>query len=415
MHTSSPFPRRHFLQATALAGAGAPLILTGCQTGRRLSANDRITLGFIGMGKQSRGLLSGFIRSKETQVVAVCDVDTTRRNAAKKTVEDFYAKETDRPTYKGCTAYNDFRQLLARPDIDAVVIATPDHWHAYIAIAAANAGKDIYCEKPLCQSIHQARAMVNATRRNRRVFQVGSMQRSSREFRVACELVQNGVIGRVKTVHVGVGGPGVPCDLAGEPDEPGLDWNLWLGPASPRPYNSILSPRGMHDHFPAWRKYREFGGGGVTDWGAHHFDIAQWGLGIDASGPTEITPPANWQTAETGVSFKYANGVEMFHVSENGVLFTGTGGKLFVNRGKIQVTVGSVEKAKFVNKDDKPALAQQLDALEKEFLTQPKLTLYHSTDHKADFLACIPLPAQTPGVPRVHPHPYPLPLGAGAI
>jgi predicted dehydrogenase len=381
--------RRHFLKTSAALGT-APFILPSHVWSAETKPNSRITLGFIGTGKQGRGLMGGFLGKAEAQVVAVCDVDTTRRNAAKKQVEDFYAKRTELAGgFKGCAAYNDFREVLARPDIDAVVIATPDHWHALIAIAAANEGKDIYCEKPLCQSIHEARAMVNAVRKNKRVFQVGSMQRSSKEFRVACELVQNGVLGKISTVHAGVSGPGVPCDLPAETVEPGLDWNLWLGPAPQRDYNSILSPRGVHDHFPHWRKYREYGGGGVTDWGAHHFDITQWGLGMDASGPVEITPPADWRTAQKGVRFKYANGVEAFHVSENGVTFTGSEGKLYVNRGKIQLTLKGAEKAKFLGKDDKPGLAQQLDALEKEFLANTKIKLYNSTDHKTDFLACM--------------------------
>src|SRR6185295_11067434 len=138
--------------------------------------------------------------------------DTTRRENHKKLVEEHYAKAGKADEYKGCEVYNDFREVLARKDIDAVVIATPDHWHAIIAIAAANAGKDIYCEKPLTETIREARAMVNAVRKNKRIFQTGSMQRSSKEFRVACELVRNGVIGKIKTVEVGIGGPGVPCD-----------------------------------------------------------------------------------------------------------------------------------------------------------------------------------------------------------
>jgi predicted dehydrogenase len=392
MTTSHRLSRRQFLATASAAAFSAPLILgTGCQTaGPRLAANERITLGFIGMGKQNRGLMGGFLKFPDTQVLAVCDVDTTRREAAKKAVEDYYAKQTPAGSYKGCSAYNDFRQVLARKDIDAVVIATPDHWHALISIAAANAGKDIYCEKPLCQSIHEARAMVNAVRANKRVFQTGSMQRSSREFRVACELVRNGVLGKISNVQVGVGGPGKPCDLPAEPAEPGLDWNLWLGPAPMRPYNSILSPRGVHDHFPRWREYREYGGGMVTDWGAHHFDIAQWGLGMDASGPVEITPPADWQTAQKGARIRYANGVEVEHISENGVTFHGSAGELYVNRGKFALKLGGTQKAKFIdNKADKPALSQQLDAVEKEFLTLPRVTLYRSTDHKADFLSCM--------------------------
>jgi predicted dehydrogenase len=199
------------------------------------SPNSRINLGFIGCGIQSRGLLNGFLKQPGTQTVAVCDVDTNRRENHKKLTEDFYSK--DGASYKGCAVYTDFRDLLARKDIDAVVIATPDHWHAIIGIAAAAAGKDIYCEKPLTQTIHEARALVDAVRKNKRVVQTGSQQRSLREFRVACELVRNGVLGKISAVTAGFGGPGKMCDLAAEPMEPGLDWDMWLGPAPMRDYN----------------------------------------------------------------------------------------------------------------------------------------------------------------------------------
>ena len=160
-----------------------------------MGPNEAIRLGFIGCGIQSRGLLSGFLKLPHTRVVAVCDVDTTRRENHKQITTDFYSKQSD-IEFKGCTGHNDFRELLARQDIDAVVIATPDHWHAIIAVAAAAAGKDIYCEKPLTNTIHEASALSNAVQLHQRVFQTGSMQRSSREFRVACELVRNGVLRR---------------------------------------------------------------------------------------------------------------------------------------------------------------------------------------------------------------------------
>ena len=385
---SSPhFSRRSFLKSTLAAGI-APLILPARIWSAEVKPNDRINFGCIGVGKQMGGLMSGFLSKPETQLVAVCDVDTTRREDGKKKVEDFYKKQWGEG-YKGCSTHNDFRELLGRKDIDAVVIATPDHWHALIAIAAARAGKDIYCEKPLTETIHEAWAVVGAVRGNHRVFQTGSMQRSSREFRIACELVRNGVIGKVARVTAGFGGPAKPCDLPGQPAEPGLDWNLWLGPAPLREYNEILSPRGVHNHFPAWRAYREYGGGGVTDWGAHHLDIAHWGLGLDGTGPNEIIPPADWEKADSGVKLKYAGGLEIEHIKENGVTFFGNDGEIFVNRGKIKVTVKGTEKASALSKEDKKSLAEQLDALEKEFLADAKVKLTASTDHKADFLAAI--------------------------
>jgi predicted dehydrogenase len=209
--------------------------------------------------------------------------------------------------------------------------------------------------------------MVNAARKNDRVFQTGSMQRSSKEFRTACELVRNGRIGKVKQVIVDVGPPSRPCDLPEEPMEPGLNWDMWLGPAPSRPYNSVLSPRGVHQHFPDWRNYREYSGGMMTDWGAHHFDIAQWGLGMDDSGPVEIIPPED-PKATRGVRYLYANGVEMIHGDSGGVLFIGTEGKILVNRGKFEATPSSLA--------DEPLGANAI-------------RLYNSYSHTKDFLDCM--------------------------
>ena len=382
MHSNRPFSRRSFLKTTAAVSASAPFILPSHIWSAETKPNDQISLGFIGNGTQGRGLLGGFLGKKETRTIAVCDVDTHRRDAAKKQVEDHYAKQND-ASYTGCTVYPDFRELILRPEIDAVVIATPDHWHALIAITAAKAGKDIYCEKPLCQSLHEARSMVNAVRSKKRVFQTGSMQRSSREFRVACELVRNGAIGKIKNVDVMVGGPGKPCDLPTEEMEPGLNWDMWLGPAPERGYNSILSPRGVHKTFPDWRNYREYGGGMVTDWGAHHFDIAQWGLGMDDTGPVEIFP-ADKPNATHGVHFAYANGIEVTHKNGNGIWFYGSEGKILVNRGKFELWRGDQKETKAETK-----LADELDRVEKSYLADAKTRLYNSKDHKADFISSI--------------------------
>lgn len=332
--------RRQFLSRTALAASAAPLFLPARVWAAEGPAkpNNRITLGFIGVGTQGRHLLNSFLPQDAVQVVAVNDVDTTRRLAHQKKVEEFYTTKQDKD-FKGCAEYKDFRDLLARKDIDAVVVATPDHWHAYPVIAAADAKKDIYCEKPLSLTIHEARAMANAVRKNNVVFQTGSMQRSSGEFYRACSLVRNGAIGKVKEVYVSVGGPSRWCDLKEEPMEPGLDWDFWLGPSPMRPYNSVLSPRGVHQNFPDWRSYREYSGGGMTDWGAHHFDIAQWGLGMDESGPVEIIPPDGKDIPK--MVLKYANGTVMYHGGLQGygfgVVFVGERGKVCVDRGKFKV------------------------------------------------------------------------------
>jgi len=384
MSTQTSISRRRFLRRAAVA-ASAPFILPSRIWSAPTPPNNRITLGFIGTGMQGRGLMNGFLGHSEVQVVAVCDVDTNRRLDAANRVETHYLRQADGgASFKGCAVFGNFDELLSQRNIDAVVIATPDHWHALVSIAAAKAGKDIYCEKPLSKSVHESRAMVKAVRKHRRVFQVGSMQRSSREFRVACELVRNGVLGKIDHIDVGVGGPAVPCDLPEERMESGLDWNMWLGPAPQRPYNSILSPRGVHNHYPNWRHYREYGGGGVTDFGAHQFDIAQWGLGMDDSGPREIIPPADWQTAQNGVRLRYASGVEVMHTGGKGVAFYGEDGMVWVDRGQIKVTIGGVS----VEKGDMP-LRDQLNRVEKQFLPDPKVRLYRSTDHLGDWIAAM--------------------------
>jgi predicted dehydrogenase len=384
--------RRSFIKRSVLGGVSActlPTLLPSHLWAAETKPNARVTMGFIGMGTQSRGLLGAFL-GQPTQVLAVCDVDTTRRENARKRVDEHYARQAGRSgSAAACVAYNDFRELIARKDIDAVCIATPDHWHAIITLAALRAGKDVYCEKPLTHNIHEAIEVMKAVPANGRVLQTGSMQRSSSEFRVACELVRNGVIGQVQSVECSFGPPPVPCDLAEEAMEPGLDWNLWVGPAPQRPYNSILSPRGIHEGFPHWRNYLEFGGGMVTDWGAHHLDIAQWGLGMDNSGPVEILPPAT-KGNKNGARLVYANGVTVKHVDGFGVDFVGTDGRVRVNRGKFVLERGGKTIASYVGKaDEDTSLNQQVRKAQAEFLPDAKVKLYVSENHVSDFLNCV--------------------------
>ncbi len=373
--------RRRFLKGAAVASA--PFILPSHIWAAETKPNDRPGIGFIGMGKQMGGLLGNFLH-QDVQVLAVCDVDTTRREAGKKKVVDYY---TANPT-KGaaeCAAYNDFRELVARKDIDLVCIATPDHWHTVQCLAALRAGKDVYCEKPLTHNVHEAVTLMREVEARKRILQTGSMQRSSKEFRVACELVRNGAIGKLQRVECQFGDPGIPYDLKEEPLEPGLDWNLWLGPAQTAVYNSVLSPRGIHNHFPSWRKYREFGGGMVTDWGAHHLDIAQWGLGMDGSGPVEIRPPEQ-ADAKRGATLVYANGVTVTHKDGFGVHFFGTEGEVQVNRGKFTFTRDGRQVSKFTKKEDGSSCEAQVALAEREFLKDAKVKLYVSKGHIPDFL-----------------------------
>jgi predicted dehydrogenase len=366
--------RRQFVHTLAAGAAGLPLLADPLHAAGAKGPNDRITLGFIGVGTMGRGHLAGFLHAPDVQVVAVCDVVAERREAARKMADDHYAARKAKGGYKGCAAHTDFRDLLARKDIDAVVIATPDHWHAIPCILAARAGKDIYCEKPLTHSIAEGRRIVAEVARARVIFQTGSQQRSefANRFRTAVELVRNGRLGKVKVVRIGVGGPAVPCDLPEQPVPAGTDWDLWLGPAPKRGYNEVLCPRGVHHHFPAWRDYREYGGGGLADMGAHHFDIAQWALDMDGSGPVKIEPPAG--KASSGLKFTYANGVEMFHGGPRDCTLEGTEGTVIVWRDGLET---------------KP------EGILKEPLGPGAFRVYPSSDHRRNWLDCVRARKQT--------------------
>ena len=335
--------RRQFL-ASAAAGIAAPVLLgpqMHAQDRQGQGPNNRITLGFIGIGMMGRGHLQSFLGNRGVQVVAVSDVHRIRLQDAVERVHRAYAAERKAGTYRGCESYNDFRELLGRRDIDAVVIATPDHWHAIPAILAARSRKDVYCEKPLSLTIYEARAMVRAARDNHVVFQTGSQQRTefSGHFRKAVEYVRSGRIGRVRTVRVGVGAPNRPCDLAAEQTPEGIDWEMWNGPSPARGFSHVLCPLDIHSHFPAWRNYREYAGGLLADMGAHHFDIAQWALDMDHSAPTEIHPP---ERGDTGLRFVYANGIEMFHGGPIDCRFEGADGRIDVGRGGISSTPAAI-------------------------------------------------------------------------
>lgn len=378
--------RRSFLRSAAMLSA-APFILPSKVWGAAHAPNDRITMGFIGMGKQSRHLVDTFMRHPICRVVAVCEVDTTRREAAQQRVNQFY---TDNPELGSadCAAYNDFREIIARDDIDAVCIATPDHWHAIPTLAALRAGKDVYCEKPLTHNIHEAVEVIHAVKEHGRVLQTGSMQRSMKEFRVACELVRNGAIGKIRRVECSFGPPGVPCDLPAEDMEPGLDWEMWIGPGPMRPYSSVLSPRGNHDHFPDWRNYKEYGGGMVCDWGAHHLDIAQWGLDMDDSGPVEVHPPDDPNAVE-GAVLHYKRGIQVIHKSGFGAHFFGDDGEVKVNRGRFEFWQNGKKVAGFVDREDGGSLDSALRFVEKEYLENARVKLYRSSNHITDFLDCV--------------------------
>ncbi len=349
---SSSITRRNFVGTSAKA-ITAFLILPRFVLGGKkpdgtsyIPPSDMINLGFIGTGKQGRGLTGAFLKTGAVRIVALSEVYKDKAQLTINSMKELHNKNTQLGTYAEIPVYNDFRELLERKDVDAVVIATPDHWHAAMAVRAAKAGKDIFCEKPLSLTVKEGRAMVDAARKYDRVFQTGSMQRSWAEFRQAVELIRNGHIGEIKSIKVNVGPPPVKYDLAAEPIPAGLDWSAWLGPNEAVAYNSELAPPTSKDVYPNWRNYREFGGGMVTDWGAHMFDIVQWALDMDHSGPVEVIAPDGKE--HPFLTYRYDNGIIMTHEKwewNNAIHFIGTTGEIKLKRGKIETTpVGLAEK-----------------------------------------------------------------------
>jgi predicted dehydrogenase len=406
----SGLSRRDLMKGTAVAAVGAtiaaPTIIPSSALGdeKKDAPSERLNVGFIGVGKQNSGHLNAFAGRRDAQVMAVCDVDKTRREHFKNAINEKYSK-LERKDYKGCDAYEDFHELLARPDIDAVFIATPDHWHTAIAIEACKAKKDVYCEKPLTLTIAEARMLIDAVRKYDRVFQVGSQQRSEGPFRQACEIVLGGRLGKIKEVHVGVGPTSKPRDLPDQTPHEGLNWDKWLGQAPQQAYNEVLCRKGLPDSYPfnpGWRDYRDFSGGYVTDWGAHHFDITQWALQMDNYGPVEILPPEK-EGDKYGAKLIYRGspvGEEIVvHHSEvvwtepnpnpprnrnggnndnnqprgprretNGIRFVGERGELFVNRGTIE--------------------SKPIDIV-KQPLAISEQKLYKSPGHHTNFVECV--------------------------
>jgi len=327
--------RRKFIKGAAVLSAFSivPRFVLG---GRGyLHPNEMINLGFIGTGRQSIGLMKSFLTTGETQVLGACDVYGIKLQNFVRQMQVF-CNEKDLKVKSECKTYLDFRELIDRQDIDAVVIATPDHWHAVISVEAAEKKKDIYCEKPLSLTIKEGRAMVKAARKHERVFQTGSMQRSWPEFRQTVELIRNGYLGDIKEIKVSVDGPPKPYDLAGQQLPEGLNWDRWLGPNEFKPYHRDLAPAIEDTFWAKWRDYKEFGGGGMTDWGAHMFDIVQWALDMDESGPVEVHYP---DQPNQFLNYKYENGITMTHENfgtKNAIRFIGTNGQLDVQRRKLE-------------------------------------------------------------------------------
>ena len=372
-HHPHGLSRRSFIRTAAAStvalgaiGGAAPAFARATRLTR---ANDRMQVGYIGFGVRARETHGGFLDDDGVEIVSVADVAEARAKEGARMINE-------RRKNNACKVVASWREIVADPAIDAVVVMTPDHWHAEPAITAALAGKHVYCEKPLSLTIAEGRSIADAARSTGIRFQTGSQQRSEfgYHFVRAAEAVRNGRIGRIKRVTIGVGAPPIACDLPEEPLPAGIDWDGWLGQAPFRPFNHELCPIGMHAHYPNWRKYREFCNGGLADMGAHHFDIAQWALGMDESGPVEVIPPADG--AKTGLRFVYASGTEMIHGGPTDCTFIGTEGTIECSRGHVRAYRGEDPKAA-----DDPTLLEPPHGNE--------TPLPRNRSHIADFLGAI--------------------------
>jgi len=365
MMSKTSLCRRRFLKAAAAGGAAVvlPAIVPASAFGANAPSN-RIVMGAIGVGSQGTGDMQGFLGKEEVRMVAVCDVDRGHREQAKRIVHDRYGNSD-------CKAYQDFRELIGRGDLDAVQLALPDHWHAIPAIEAARAGLDIHGQKPLARSIREGRAICDAVHRYGRIWQTGSQQRSDYHFRRACELVRNGRLGKIKYIEVGLptGGGTNVRPIAQVPD--GLDWNWWLGPAPYVPYRGV-------SHWD-WRWIMDYSGGQLTDWAGHNIDIAHWGMGWDRTGPVEIEgrgvfPTDGLFNVPTHYRFtcRYADGIEMIVANNTQVA---QGAKWYGEKGWIHVSRGG--------------LSASDERILREEIGPDEIRLYESRDHKQNFLDCV--------------------------
>lgn len=388
MHTTAP-SRRRFLQQCSAAGAalGFPTIIPSSALGKdgAVAPSNRTTLALIGCGGRGTDVLKSFLQDERVQVMAVCDVEresdrynkgiikkagTLGREPARRLVDKTYDT-------KGCATHEDFREVLARSDVDAVQIATPDHWHALQAVAAARAKKHIYCEKPLSLTVAQGRFMSDVVRDSKVVWQTGSQQRSDVHFRMACEYIRNGRIGKLKQIRVGLASDNRDNNGCAAQTEPtavpeGLNYDFWLGPAPDAPF----CPARLHSN---WRWIYDYSGGNITDFGAHHLDIVQWALGQDESGPVEFFdmtatwPEPGLYTTPPAFSFayRYEDGTTVRVANQqdfgSGIAFEGEDGSITCTRGMLKIEPESLRRP----------------------LAEGSVRLYESKDHSRNFIDAI--------------------------
>ncbi len=389
--------RRKFIKQTLTGVAattfGFPTIVPASVFGKNAPSN-KINIGQIGCGRIGRDHdLPGTLQHDVARVMAVCDLDSNRLKDGKVSVEEFYKKKTGKDKYMDVKMYDDYHEMLLNKDIDAVIISTPDFWHAQPAMEAALAGKDIYLQKPTSLTIAEGRMLSNVIKKTGRILQVGTQQRSSEQFRVAAELVRNGRIGKLHTIKIGL--PGDPSGPAAPamPVPKGFNYDAWLGSTPEMPYTE----KGVHPQVgygrPGWLRIEQFGAGMITGWGQHHYDIAAWGMDTEYMGPTSVQAVAEFPKSglwnvhgDFMAKAEYANGVTVYTSGGylNGIRFEGTEGWIFVSRGDYQASASDP-----TSKTKSP----KLDASDPKLLTsvigEKEIHLYNSAEQHGNWLDCI--------------------------
>jgi predicted dehydrogenase len=389
--------RRKFINNLALGAVGTlgfPTIVPAHVLGGKDAPSNKINIGQIGCGRIARTHdLPGTWKHEKARIMAVCDLDRHRTEETKQLVEEYYTKKTGQANYIDVKMYDDYREMLLNKDIDAVMISTPDFWHAQPAMEAALAGKDIYLQKPTSLTLHEGRQLANVIKKTGRILQVGTQQRSTSQFRIAAELVRNGRIGKLHTVKIGLPGDPSGPPAPAMPVPKGFNFDMWLGSTPEMAYTEIaVHPQKGYDR-PGWLRMEQFGAGMITGWGQHHFDSAAWGMDTEYTGPISVEAVAEfpksglWNVHGDFMSkAEYANGITMYTSGgyQNGIRYEGTEGWIFVSRGDYAVTSSdptSKVRAKALDASD-PKILQSV-------IGENELHLYNSPDQHGNWLECI--------------------------
>jgi predicted dehydrogenase len=389
--------RRNFIRNTASAAAGAfvvPTIVPSSVFGKNAPSN-KINVGQIGCGRIARGHdMAETLKYDDIRMIAVCDVDRNRMEDGKKLVEDYYAKKLGSDTAVDVKMYENYQDMLDNPDIDAVLISTPDHWHAQPAMEAALAGKDIYLQKPTSLTVEEGRLLSDIVHRQGVILQVGTQQRAMPQFRIAAELVRNGRIGKLHTVKIGLPGDPSGPEAPEMPIPKNLNYDMWLGSTPEMPYTEI----GVHPEKgygrPGWLRIEQFGAGMITGWGQHHYDSAAWGMDTEHTGPISVEAIAQFPKSglwnvhgDWMVKHEYENGITAYTSGgyPNGVRYEGEDGWIFVSRGSY---VASSSDPVDLEKSKRALDASDPKILKSE-IGENELHLYKIDEQHGNWIDCI--------------------------